>query len=165
MKFLPFLILALISFGCTQEPTSDSIQNAQQEQLSKQAVQSVGPPAITNFQEKRILKMVLELRDSEKLPTYTYLVDLNGNLHLLCRSVGYGIPYATQYTSPQKDIYYGTTSSAHMAMPQADPNGLFSPAAADGTWVLCSNPETKGISPVYIEPHIVVSPFNMLAAK
>ena len=49
----------------------DQIANEKQEQLSKQAVQEVGMPAITNFQEKRVLKQILELRDT-KLSTVTY---------------------------------------------------------------------------------------------
>jgi len=102
--------------------------------------------------------MILELRDSEKLPTFTYITDMQGGLHKICDSVGYGIPYATQYTNPQRKEagQYG-----NLALPQADPNGLFSPASADGTWVLCVNKQTKGLSPVYIEPHIIVSPFAL----
>ncbi len=158
MKTL-IIVSLLALFGCDESPSSDDIANKQQEQLSKQSVQSVGLPSIVNFQEKRILKMVLELRDSEKLPTFTYIVDLNGNLHQLCASVGYGIPYATQYTSPQKLEH--PYSGSFATMPQADPNGLFSPASADGTWVLCVNPSTKQLSPVYVEPHIIVSPFSL----
>ena len=75
-----------------------------------------------------------------------------------CDSIGYGIPYATQFTSPQKPVY-GSQSIA--AVPQADPNGLFSPAAAEGTWVMCKDPTGRNTQPVYVEPRIVVSPFKM----
>lgn len=148
-----FLLLSAFLTLSACQPSSDDLANHQQEQLSKQSVQAVGLPSIINFQEKRILKMVLELRDSEKLPTFTYIVDLNGGLHLLCGSIGYGIPYATQYTSPQKFGGQG------LALPQADPNGLFSPAAADGTWVLCAH--DGKLAPLYVEPHIIVSPFAL----
>jgi hypothetical protein len=76
------LLLCLLA-GCDQATTSssDQLQNSQQEVLSKQAVQSVGMPSIINFQEKRILKMILELRDSEKLSTYTYITDMSGHFH------------------------------------------------------------------------------------
>ena len=46
-------------------------------------------------------------------------------------------------------------------VPQADPNGLFSPASADGTWVMCLNPETNQAAPLYVEPRIIVSPFEL----
>jgi hypothetical protein len=123
-----------------------------------QAVQSVGLPAITNFQEKRVLKQIMELRDT-KISTITYLIDWNAKLHKLCDSIGYGIPYATQYTNPSMFMYRLSGNAA--VLPQADPNGLYSPAAADGTWVLCLNPETKEVTPMYVEPHVIVSTFAL----
>jgi hypothetical protein len=150
--------VALASCG-KYEPSSDAIQNAKQEELSKRGVQSVGLPAIKNFQEKRILKDILELRDNPKFNTYTYTEDMNGRLHLRCHSIGYGIPYATQYTNPQQIENYG--SYGQVAIPQADPNGLFSPASADGTWVLCKVPGKDDVQPVYMEPRITVSPFPL----
>jgi hypothetical protein len=139
--------------------SSDEIQNKKQEELTKQSVTSVGVPAIKNFQEKRILKDILELRDNPKFNTYTYSEDMNGRLHLRCNSIGYGIPYATQYTSPQKIETW--SSGGYAILPQADPNGLFSPASAEGTWVLCKVPGKDEVQPVFIEPRIIVSPFPL----
>ncbi|MBI3634525.1 MAG: hypothetical protein HY228_02810 [Candidatus Yonathbacteria bacterium] len=119
-------------------------------------------PAIKNFRERKILKEILELRDQEGLVTYTYLWnEYNGQKVFLCNSIGYGIPYATQYSNPQKDTFYTSSSSAHIALPQADPNGLFSPASAEGTWVFCKNPNGKDVRPIYVEPRIIVSPFPL----
>lgn len=156
------IFICLLLTACDPLPkSSDRIINEQQEQLSKQAAHQVGMPSIVNYQEKRNLKMILELRDSE-IKTTTYLFDMYGKLHKLCDSIGYGIPYATQYTNPQKvDGGMNTPSTGNVAIPQADPNGLFSPQSADGTWVLCLNKETKKMSPVYVEPHVVVSPFGL----
>ncbi len=152
------LILALTACD-DRPPTSDQIANRQQEQLSRQAVQEVGMPAITNFQEKRFLKQILELRDT-KLSTITYTQDFNAKLHKLCDSVGYGIPYSTQYTNPQRVVQLYTAHDG-IAVPQADPNGLFSPPSAEGTWVLCLNPESKDVAPVYVEPRVIVSTFPL----
>ena len=159
-----FLIAALVPTlalaACGPMPqSSDQIQNKKQEELTKQSVQSVGVPAIKNFQEKRILKDILELRDNPKFNTYTYSEDMNGRLHLRCNSIGYGIPYATQYTNPQKIEDW--SSAGYAILPQADPNGLFSPASADGTWVLCKVPGKDEVQPVFIEPRIIVSPFPL----
>lgn len=152
------LILGLTIFAaCDIEPNSDSTQRQEQERLNKQSNQQVGMPSIVNFQEKRMLKMILELRDTE-IKTVTYTQDMNGGLHKLCDSIGYGVPYATQYTNPQRLAGY---SGHEITLPQADPNGLFSPASADGTWVLCFNPEKKKIEPVYVEPKVIVSPFAL----
>jgi hypothetical protein len=150
-------LCALVSACEPVTQSSDNIQNQQQERLSKQSVQDVGLPAIVNFQEKRILKDILELRDQPNLVTYTYITDMGGHLHKVCDSIGYGVPYATQYTNPQKLEW----NSGAITMPQADPNGLFSPSSADGTWVLCRVPGKDDVKPVYIEPHIITSPFPL----
>jgi len=156
-------VLPLLTLGACKWPdNSDDIANQQQERLSKQSVESVGLPAIVNFQEKRVLKDILELRDTPNLVTYTYITDLNGHLHKVCDSIGYGVPYATQYTNPQRIApAEELISSGNITVPQADPNGLFSPASADGTWVLCKVPGKDDVKPVYIEPRILTSPFPL----
>ena len=153
---LPF-VAALTACG-PQTESSTQIERRKQEELSLQAVQSVGMPAITNFAEKRMFKDILELRD-RSVPTTTYLVGMNNQLTKLCDSVGYGLPYATQYTNPQRIAY--DSGHGSVTLPQADPNGLYSPASADGTWVLCVDAKSGKPKPVYIEPRIIVSPIAL----
>ncbi len=138
--------------------TADQKQNRMQEALLDQSVQSIGVPTITAFAEKRLLKDIFELRD-KLVPTYSYLAgEMNGTIgEKICDSVGFGIPYATQYTSPQKRDW--GNGGVTLALPQADPNGLFSPASAEGTWVLCKVPGSDKIMPQYIEPKIIVLTF------
>ena len=146
-KFLLLIgVVALLSACGPQTDTRSSwqIERDNQERTLKQMAQSVGMPAITNFAEKRMMKDVLELRDKMQ-PTYTYLVGANNQLTKLCDSIGYGLPYATQYTDPKL----------------ADPNGLYTPASADGTWVLCLNPKNKKVEPQYIEPRVIVSTYPL----
>lgn len=153
---LAALAIAMLA-ACTPKESSDQVQRQQQEQLNQQGNSIAGMPAIVNFREKKLLKLIIELRDKE-LATVTYVQDNQGRLRKLCDSVGFGIPYATQYTNPQR-VHHQLT------LPQADPNGLFSPASAEGTWVMCANPETKAASPVYVEPRIIVSPFALPEQK
>jgi len=150
-------LLAMSLAGCDMEQNSKQIESKKQEELSKQAVQSVGLPAITNFAEKRMMKDILELRD-QNTPTTTYLVGINNQLTKLCDSVGFGLPYATQYTNPQSEAYSG---GHYVVLPQADPNGLYSPASADGTWVLCVDHKDGKAKPLYVEPRIIVSPIEL----
>lgn len=140
--------------GCTQRPaTADETQNAQQEKLSAAAVAAVGMPDITNNAEKRMMKEILEERDKMHR-TWTYMRDMQGRFHFVCDSVGYGLPSATQYTSPAKiDRNYGS-AGGNVVTPQADPNGLYSPAATDATWVLCLNPKTKKAEAQYFEDKV-----------
>jgi hypothetical protein len=148
MKKILFAVVAVgaLLAGCDGQDhrTSYQIERDNQERGLKQIAQSVGMPAITNFSEKRMMKDILELRDQNKA-TITYLVGMNNQLTKLCDSVGFGLPYATQYTDPKL----------------ADPNGLYSPASADGTWVLCIDPKTKKPQPMYVEPKIITSPFPL----
>jgi hypothetical protein len=161
-KSIVALVIGLSLVACGKNvPTGDEIMNKQQRQMDRQAALSVGPPAIVNFQEKRFLKQIYELRDTQ-LSTTTYIVDRYGRTHKICDSVGYGIPYATEYTNPSKiDYNGGSAGGGNVTVPQADPNGLFSPASAEGTWVLCLDPKSKNVVPLYIEPRIIVSPFAL----
>jgi hypothetical protein len=155
-----FLVLPLVAMltACLDTPqTSGQIERKKQEELSLQAVTQVGMPAIVNFAEKRMMKDILELRD-KNVATTTYLVGMNNQLTKVCDSIGYGLPYATQYTNPQKPVY---EVHGNITLPQADPNGLYSPASADGTWVLCVDHKDGKAKPVFIEPRIIVSPIAL----
>lgn len=150
---LTILSFAFLISGCYKK-SSEMIQNEQQEIITAQGNAYVGMPSIVNFQEKRILKDIYEMRD-KVITTITYTQDMNGKLHKLCDSVGFGISAATQYTNPQKIVR--TT----IVISQADPNGLFSPTSTSGTWVMCKNPKGDDVSPVYAEPNIIVSKFPL----
>lgn len=160
--------------------SSSDIRREAQEKSVKEGIAQVGMPAIKNFREAKLKKYIDELRDQEGLVTYTYLENvtpgvvrghtaLGGKLTFLCNSVGYGIPYATQFTAPQSmQRYYlprgaGENESASYGvtlLPQAEPNGLFSPDSAEGTWVICTDPQSNEAKPVYIEPRIITVPFK-----
>ena len=166
---LTILLLGLVMACCPScddnKPTSDQKLNQSQEQLMQEANRQVGMPAIKNFQERKNLKMILELRDQENLVCYAYLWnEFNGKLVFLGKCIGYGIPYATEFTNPmkqEKEMFY-REGYGSMSMPQADPNGLFMPVAAEGTWVMLIDPATNEPHPVYIEPRVIVSPFKLM---
>ena len=149
-------ILALpLLVGCEEFEDSDDVQRRQQERLLKEGTAQTGMPAVKNFRERKLVKMLIELRDQENLNTYTYtFAEASGERTFLCNSVGYGIPFATQYTNPEKYEYNGAT------LPQADPSGLFPPTSADSTWVMCKSPNGD-VTPLYVEPKIIVSPYRL----
>jgi len=141
-------------------PSSDAVQSHQQERLLQEGTAQVGMPAIKNFRERKLLKDIIEMRDQANLTTYTYLwSDVQGKWVFFCNSIGYGLPYSTQFTNPQKIA--DQFQSGYAILPQADPNGLFSPSSADGTWVLCKDPNGDKTLPVLIEPRCIVSPFEL----
>lgn len=153
--------IAAIIMGCGPvAPTSDDTQSRQQEQAAQEANAQSGFPGITKFTEKKMVKMLYERRDSE-IATFSYVMDMNGRLFHVCDSIGYGLPYGVQYTNPEKIVNDYTT--AYGTLPQPEPNGLFMPPTADGTWVMCAGPKGT-IDPIYIEPHVVVSPHKLKSA-
>ena len=154
------------SNGCNEHHPvdSDSRQQVQQESILREGVAQTGMPAIRNFRERKLVKELYEMRDQADLVTFTYLTAAQtGQLVFLCDSIGYGIPAATQYTNPQKlaEGWRGAEGYGITAIAQADPNGLFSPASAEGTWIMCKDPNGPDVKPIYIEERIVVSPFRL----
>jgi hypothetical protein len=134
-----------------------------------EAVRQVGMPAIKNFQEKKLAKMIYELRDQEDLICFAYLKSLEGKPVFLGQCVGFGLPYCVQYSNPEKVVdieelhrinYPGRGRLTQM--PQPEPNGLFMPATLSATWLMMIDPETGDVRPVYIEPEIIVSPFPLI---
>ena len=150
-------VLGLTLTGCEIEQNSDDTQRSQQERILKEGTAQSGMPAIKNFRERKLLKQIIEMRDQDGLVTYTYTVpETTGRPVFLCNSIGYGLPAATQYTNPEKYEYTGTT------LPQAEPNGLYSPSSAEGSWVMCTDPNGSGkTGPMYIEPRVIVSLFKL----
>jgi hypothetical protein len=164
------MALALLA-ACDADTSGAARDTKQSLDLAEQAAVTVGIPAIQNFAEKRQLKALYELRDTANLVTYTYYIDLNGKRHKVCptTSIGFGIPYATQYTAPKslvmrRGTYPQGTQAVewkYLEADQPEPNGLYMPSSADGTWVICLDPKTKQASPTYVEPRIVVYLFEM----
>lgn len=151
-KFAWLVVLApLVLAACNS--TADRKDQEAQEKLQEEGRKQSGLPAITNFTEKKMMREIYELRDSQ-IRTWTYLVDMNGKKHLLCESVGYGIPYAAQYSNPQKEMV-----NSHNTIAQAEPNGLFMPASAEGTWIMAMT--DKGPKPMYVEERVIVSPIRI----
>src|SRR5260221_7140453 len=149
--------------GTDECNSSDTKQRDAQEKILLEANAQTGMPAIKNFRERKLMKDILELRDQDGLVTYTYTFsEMTNKLSFFCDSIGYGLPYATQYTNPQKiEKEY---NSGFAILPQADPNGLFSPSAAEGTWIMCKDPNGPDVRPIYVEPRVIVSPFKLNAA-
>ncbi len=161
--FLSVIILTLM-VGCNgQRKDADAVMKEQTEKMVSEASRRVGLPDITNYTEKRFVKMLYELRDKE-VTTYSYYLDMHGKRHFLCKSIGFGIPASVQYVNPQvfKRVDMGQYTG-EATLPQAEPNGLFMPDSLSATYVMCINPKTKKIAPVYFEPQLIVSPFKLRA--
>lgn len=166
-KLLLLSVLFLSLFSCQMKvgtPSSDEIQKQKTEQALRQADKEVGMPAIINFKEKKQMKRILELRDQEGLIMHAYLVDeIHGKIgQYLGKCLGYGLPYSTQFSNPSKNLKDGgCNGQSNTVLPQAEPNGLFTPVGLSATWLELVDPKTNESHIVYIEPSIIVSPFKL----
>lgn len=162
----------LISFGlscATRVKTSDAIQRNASEVMLSEAQKEVGMPNITHYTQRKTLKMIQELCDKEDLICYAYLqCQMTGKLVFIGKCIGYGVPFSAQFTNPEKlvegdkELGFDLTGYLNyvMSMPQADPNGLFMPTSSSATWVVMLDKENNP-RVVYIEPEIVISPFEL----
>lgn len=159
-KLLIFVGMIVLLAGCTVTQSSDDIQRQQQEVILKEGTQQTGMPDIHNFFERKLMKQILEKRDNPDLTTYAYTEAMDGRFVYIGRAIGYGLPYGTEYTNPQK-VTVGRnqidSGTGNVTIPQADPNGLFSPSSANATWLLIVDEKTNESKIMYVEPNLIVT--------
>jgi hypothetical protein len=156
---LTFVCLAAASLvACDEVPRSSAVESQRQQtaQIQEDAEARVGMPRITNFTEKRLANMVMELRDQPNLATYTYRTDMNGGAHCIGRSIGFGLPYTTQVTNPFTYETPGISERGTAVIAQAEPNGLYSSDSTNATCVLLVGADGKP-KPAYVEDDVTVT--------
>jgi len=170
LLMLSCLLIAVAGCDTPAKSTADAIQREKTKQFMAEAQRQVGMPAIKNFQERKLAKMIFELRDQEDYVCHAYLANpMTGQVgQYLGKCLGYGLPYSVQFTNPQKLVngrkelnYSLHNGTSIQPMPQADPNGLFMPSGLSATWIMLYDEESEEFRPVYIEPLIIVSPFPL----
>lgn len=164
-RFIMLLAIVLVPIGAAGgcEPRAPSAERQQADmtrQMQAEAQAQIGMPDIVNWTERRQMKDILELRDQPDLVTFTYIVNRDGQLLPLCQSLGYGLPYSVQYTNPMT-THRAYGQGGFEILPQPDPNGLYMPDGLAATWVLCIDPATGEPDPVYVEPEIIVTRFEL----
>ncbi len=158
------LLISTLGADCDKKkvPTADQRAAEATASAMEEAFAQIGMPAIVNFQELKMAKLIFEMRDKEKMVCWAYFVSLDGKLVFFSKCLGYGLPYSVQYTNPDKVVHmidnaYGNSFGT---LPQADPNGLFMPQGLSATWLMLIDKENEPHI-VYVEPEIVVSPFKL----
>lgn len=171
-KYIVGLVLALVSVslvacGPVQEkkPEQKARQYTQEQQQEIQ--RQIGQPSIDEFFEKRLAKQIYELRDNSELTTYAYNVNLDGKYVYIGKAVGFGLPYSTQYTTPEKIVdgeerlgYNLHSSDGIRKLPQPEPNGLYTPDGMSATWLMLQKDNGER-EIVYTEPELVVTQSKM----
>ena len=164
MKKIGFIIVVMLFLlmftGCDERPPSaDQIATRQTNIVMSEMARTVGQPEIVNFQEKKLAKLLYELRDQSDFVTYAYAQGYNGKFIYLGRAVGYGLPYSAQYTNPQR--LESRSTYGIVILPQPEPNGLFMPDGLSATWIMLIDEDTGDIAPMYFEPNLAVYPHKL----
>jgi hypothetical protein len=159
-------LASIIPFGgCTDPTTAQIEEKIKMEDLMKESNRQVGMPNIVNFQEKKNMKMIMERRDSANAINYAYIFSpMLGKFIYLGKCIGYPIPYAAQFTSPDMLTWSAYKTHKDQAgwnllegtVAQADPNGLYMPSSAEASWIMLVNPKTNIPEPAYIEERVSV---------
>jgi hypothetical protein len=139
--------------GCTRTPVSAAqIEQATQNRQMDQFLRNQPVPSFDWSLERH---MMLALYTARQHATNTFSVvqsEFTGKVLWSCPSIGFPLPYATQLTNPEQVVFahHPTEHDASGVVSQQEPNGLFTPSTADGTWVPCVDEKGK-IVPVYEE--------------
>ena len=144
--------------GCTPQPTGKAA-SAEQAKQDVQMEQFLRNQPVPSFDWSLERHMLIQLYAARQKATNTYSVvqsEYTGKILWQCNSIGFPLPYSTQLTNPLQILrtadYQGGAAGV---VAQQEPNGLFSPATSDGTWVPCVDEKGK-ITPVYEEKHVTV---------
>jgi len=166
------VLLLLIFITCVAGQCGETVVNEvdkeqsklQQEAQKQMIIKMDGLPEITNWTEAKTLKDIIEDRDDPKLICYWYMYnEYSGLLMYQGKCKGYGIPYSTQFSNPEKVVdmegQIGVTWDgwALGTLPQAEPNGLFTASSSSATWVNAISEDGKTSQVEYVEPLIVVT--------
>ena len=159
---LAVIILAIMFMGCGSNSSTDKVAQKAQEVAHAEAEAETGLPAISNWQEKKMVKMIYESRDQADLVCHAYLMNtMHGTVgQYLGPCIGFGIPASVQYSNPRKTVWQTNGTPNRLSVPQAEPNGLFMPEGLSATWLFLLDPVSGEAKPCYIEPLILVFPFK-----
>lgn len=156
LVFVGIMVCGILS-GCSGDADVEA-EKSYQETLMQQANDEVGMPEVTEFYEKKLAKEIFEKRDDSKLVCYAYSQNLEGKFIYVGKCMGYGLPYSTQYTNPTTIKEFGVRGGwSDIAVPQADPNGLYGADGLDATWLMMINEDSGEPYIMYCEPTIVVT--------
>jgi hypothetical protein len=155
-KFLSILIFVLITLSLTACYTDATGQENQQvTQQQQQYITGQPIPQFTWSLERHELTEIYKARNNA-VSTYSVVYNqYKGVITFECPSVGYPIPGGTQLSNPEGVVTY---RGNWYQMPQAEPNGTYSPATSAGTYVMCRSDDGTAY-PVYIEDNVMTFPY------
>lgn len=156
---LVIISLAVLTTGCYEKSQTDRDAITVERQQSQYAKGQPIPAFDWSLERELVIKLY-NLRNS-KVSTSTVWRSRMGQIEGSCSSMGYGIPYDTSLTNPEKlSSKYMNASVGRISgvVGQAEPNGIFASTHTSATWVMCVG---KGgqLEPHYVEATVNVYPY------
>ncbi len=155
-KYVLLVLFPLFLIHC-EEDSANRLERAQVNRAQETLVRSQPAPTFDWSLERHLMTQLYRARN-ERMLTYTYVFNRNGGLLFSCDSMGFPTPATTQLTNPQTVIY----NNGGVAIPQAEPNGLYAPPDTDGTFVMCLGDSQGAVEPVYIEDPVITTTRRMV---
>jgi len=163
---VPWLILAFMLFsGCALFSSDTPQTTSESDQVNSQQTIYANNQPIHQYDyspERDALQQIYDARMKD-LNTWSVIFPpaSSGIQPYVCPSVGYPIPYTTQFTNPDQ-VHTGSASyDPSVVLPQAEPNGLYT-GNTDATWVRCVRKLSGGgseVDAVYSEPAALTYPY------
>lgn len=127
------VVMALAA--CTGQQSAQDKENSQQGKISKTIVQNQPLPAFS-FSQMRQNLIEIETAEAQGVQTTSFFFNLGVQDPTdSCPSIGVPIPNTASLSNPQQVVSSGGSDGVVVA--QMDPNGVYAPAASEGTFVLC----------------------------
>lgn len=125
-------------------------QNAQQrEQAAQQADTSslISNQPIPHYNWSQIRQTLIDAQDiaANGTATTSFFFNMGSRDPITsCPSLGLPVPNTAQLSNPEQLVpVTGQWGGGHDVLPQMDPYGIYSPAASEGTYVVCLNGSGK----------------------
>ena len=151
---------AILFSGCNYKPSQTAEDAATVEKQNKQYAKGQPVPMYDWSLERDLVIKLYNLRN-QRVSTHSVWRSDYGIIEGDCTSMGYGLPYDTSLTNPDKlaHMYVGSsTGRISGVVGQAEPNGIFASTNTAATWVMCVG--TAGLlEPHYVESKVTVYPY------
>lgn len=163
--FVALAALAVFLNACGPYGTPSEVADQKRINSQQEIYASIEPVPVYDYSLPRDVMIQIYTAKNKANSTYTVFLSNNGIPLYVCPSRGYPIEGGTQLTNPEQ-ISFGTfpsggsSSAASGVVGQADPDGLFHPLTAPGTYVLCVRPNGD-VVPLYAEPMVMTFPFEV----
>ena len=157
------LLVGLLA-ACGPQATPSEIADQDLVNRQQQIYAQREPVPVYDYSLPRAVLIQIYTAKNKATSTYTVFLSNSGVPIYVCPSRGFPIEGGTELTNPSQISYghYISGSSTYSAgvIGQADPDGLFHPSTAAGTYVLCTRPNGD-IVPIYTEPMVMTFPFEV----